>query len=74
MRLDEGGFSGKIEVSEMMGSELHLHMNVNGADVVAIIPTVGLDVQDYSIGTTVNFSFSPDLMHLFDSESTDNLL
>ena len=74
MQLDEGGFSGKIEVSEMMGSELHLHMNVNGADVVAIIPTVGLDVQAYSIGSTVNFSFKPELMHLFDTDSSDNLL
>ena len=74
MQLDEGGFSGKIEVSEMMGSELHLHMDVNGTDVVAIIPTMGIDVRAYSIGTTVNFSFNPDLMHLFDTESTDNLI
>ena len=74
MQLAEGGFSGKIEVSEMMGSELHLHMDVNGADVVAIIPTVGLDVQAYSIGATVNFSFAPDLMNLFDTRSTNNLL
>ena len=74
MQLDDGGFSGKIEVSEMMGSELHLHMNVNGADVVAIIPTVGLDVQAYSIGSTVNFSFKPELMHLFDTDSSDNLI
>ena len=74
MQLDEGGFSGKIEVSEMMGSELHLHMNVSGTDVVAIIPTMGIDVREYSIGTTVNFSFDPDLMHLFDTESTNNLI
>ena len=74
MRVDQDGFSGKIEVSEMMGSELHLHLNVDGADVVAIIPTVGLDLSAYAIGKTMNFSFSPDLMHLFDPETTKNLI
>ena len=74
MKLDEGGYSGKIEVSEMMGSELHLHMNVQGSDVVAVIPTVGLDIEAHAIGKTCSFSFDPDLMHLFDAKSTDNLL
>ena len=74
MRIDQDGFSGKIEVSEMMGSELHLHLSVQDSDVVAIIPTVGLDLSDYAIGKTVTFSFSPDLMHLFDPETTDNLI
>ena len=27
-----------------------------------------------AIGKTVNFSFSPDLMHLFDPETTNNLI
>ena len=74
MRIDPDGFSGNVEVSEMMGSELHLHLSVKDADVVAIIPTVGLDLSQYAIGKTVRFSFSPDLMHLFDPETTDNLI
>jgi len=74
MRIDQDGFSGKIEVSEMMGSELHLHLSVGDSDVVAIIPTVGLDLSEYAIGKTINFSFSPDLMHLFDPETTNNLI
>ncbi len=74
MTLDEGGFTGKIEVSEMMGSELHLHMDVQGADVVAIIPTVGIDLEAHSIGKTVRFSFKPELMHIFDVNTGKNLL
>ncbi len=74
MTLDEGGFTGKIEVSEMMGSELHLHMDVQGADVVAIIPTVGIDLEAHSIGKTVRFSFKPELMHIFDVDTGKNLL
>ncbi len=73
MQLDEGGFTGKIDVSEMMGSELHLHMNVQGNDVVAVIPTAGLDVSAHSIGKSVNFSFNPALCHLF-GEDGNNLL
>ena len=74
MTLDDGGFTGKIEVSEMMGSELHLHMTVNGSDVVAIIPTVGIDLEAHSIGKTVRFSFKPELMHIFDTATGMNLL
>ncbi len=73
MQLDEGGFTGKIDVSEMMGSELHLHMNVQGNDVVAVIPTAGLDVAAHSIGKSVNFSFNPALCHLFGTDGK-NLL
>ena len=73
MQLDEGGFTGKIDVSEMMGSELHLHMNVQGNDVVAVIPTAGLDVTAHSIGKNVNFSFNPALCHLFGADG-NNLL
>ena len=74
MQIDENGFSGNIEVSEMMGSELHLHMSVGSSDVVAIIPTIGLNLKNYSIGKTIHFSFSPDLMHLFDPDTTENLI
>ena len=74
MQIDENGFCGSIEVSEMMGSELHLHLSVAGSDIVAIIPTIGLNLSDYAIGKTIHFSFSPDLMHLFDPETTENLI
>ena len=71
---DMEGFTGKVDVSEMMGSELHLHLNVRGTDVVAVIPTVGLDLEAHSTGKTVAFSFDPSLMHLFDAETGDNLI
>ncbi len=74
MTIDQGDFTGVIDVSEMMGSELHLHLSVGGTDIVAIVPTVGLDVAAHSIGKTVRFTFRPDLMHLFDTESELNLL
>ncbi len=74
IQLAEGGFVGRVDVSEMMGSELHLHMNTNGVDVVAVIPTAGLDLDKIHAGEEIAFSFQPELMHIFDAESTNNLI
>ena len=67
-------FSAKIDVSEMMGSEMHLHMTVADRDVVAVIPTAGLDLDSVRTGADVGFDFDPSLMHLFDKETEQNLL
>ncbi len=74
IRQDANGFEGFIDVSEMMGSELHLHMDVQGNDIVAIIPTAGLDISSLAGGKSVNFSFDPSLIHLFDPETEMNLI
>ena len=73
--LGEGGLTGKVEVTEMMGSSLHLHTNCQGDEIVMIVSTVGLD-QGLINGTTtsVNFSFPADLLQLFDKESGNNLV
>ena len=67
-------FSAKIDVSEMMGSEMHLHLTVADRDVVAVIPTAGLDLDSVRTGAEVSFDFDPSLMHLFDKETEQNLL
>ncbi len=70
----EEGFSGVIEVSEMMGSEVHLHINLNGDDIVAVIPTADLDLDLVAVGKKLTFSFNPRLIHIFDQESGENLI
>ena len=72
--LGDSGIDGKIDVSEMMGSELHLHMNAGGQDVVAVVPTTELEGKDVSNGSSVKFTFSAKLLHLFDKETELNLL
>ena len=74
MRLDEDGFPCAIRVSEMMGSEIHLQMEVHGLPVMAVIPTREVDVEALSAGKTARFSFDPEMMHLFDAETTGSLL
>ena len=70
----DDGFTGKIEVSEMMGSEVHLHINLNGEDIVAVIPTANLDLDKVSLGKEFTFNFNPSLIHVFDAESENNLI
>ena len=53
-----------IEVSELMGSELHLHLAANGQDVVAVIPTANIDPMAYARHTAVKFGFDAKLVCL----------
>ncbi|MDO4407627.1 MAG: sn-glycerol-3-phosphate ABC transporter ATP-binding protein UgpC [Eubacteriales bacterium] len=73
IRIDEGDLKGEIEVSEMLGSEVDLHVNCEGDDVVMVLQTADLDM-DVSAGKTVNFTTQPRLIQLFDKESGNNLL
>ena len=68
------GFPAHIDVSEMMGSEMHLHMNIEGQDIIGIIPTAGLDLETVKNGSEVHFTFDPALVHLFDPETELNLI
>ena len=66
--------SGKVDVSEMMGSAVHLHISACGTDTIIIVPTAELeDANAYSIGSPVSFTFSGSTAHLFDSETGLNL-
>lgn len=71
--IGEGELKAKIEVSEMLGSEVNLHADCQGDEVVMVIPTVDLDV-DVSMGATVNFTTQPRLIQLFDKATSNNLI
>ena len=66
-----------VEISEMMGSEAHVHVKVNEKDVIVRVQILGLD-EDISkaISTSgeVSFTFAPEVMHLFDKETGLSLL
>ena len=67
----------KVDVSEMMGSEVYLHVNAVGKDVVMRIPTTDLPAEHRAgipYGTEINFTFRPELIHLFDPETEKNLM
>ena len=69
----EGELKALIEVSEMLGTEVNLHIRSNEDEVVMVIPTVDLDV-DVSMGKTINFTTQPRLIQLFDKATGNNLI
>ena len=71
--LDDDGLSGRVEVSEMLGSEFNLHVDCDGDDVIVVLPTVGLK-QDVSQGAKIEFTTTPDLIQLFDKETGNNFI
>ena len=69
----DGELEATIEVSEMLGSEYNLHARSGDDEVVMVIPTVGLDT-DVSMGSVVRFGTDPELIQLFDKETSNNLI
>ena len=67
-----------LEVNEMMGSELHLHVRTDdGTKLIVRVPTVNLDRaarQNLIAGAKLRVTSEGKVMHFFDPETTDNLL
>ncbi|MCE5187757.1 MAG: sn-glycerol-3-phosphate ABC transporter ATP-binding protein UgpC [Eubacteriales bacterium] len=66
-----------VDVSEMMGSELYVHVNAVGRDCVLRIATVDLPPENrvgFKFGDQLHFTLDGALAHLFDPETSQNLL
>ena len=70
--VSDSGVAATVEVSEMMGSSVHLHVNADGHDVIIIVPTVDM-TGNYEMGDTVHFSFAGKVAHVFSKETEKNL-
>ena len=74
----ESAVTGVIEVNEMMGSELHIHVKAaDGTKYIARTQTINMDKADraaVSRGNEVRLTFSGKAMHFFDPETEKNLL
>lgn len=67
---------GTVDVAEMMGSAVHLHVNACGSDTIVILQTLDLQGAGHaipSIGDTLNFTFQGNVAHLFDRDTGRNL-
>jgi len=74
--LAENGVAAKIDVSEMMGSTVHLHVNADGKDVVIVVSTMNMtaaEVSALSMGAFVKFAFGGNVCHVFSKETGINL-
>ena len=72
LMLCENGIKAKVDVSELMGSSVHLHVNAAGRDVIVIVPTNG-EVASFPMGTEVNLTFGGNVAHVFSKETEKNL-
>ena len=66
------GIKGKVDVSELMGSSVHLHVSAGGKDVVVIVPTNG-NAAHFPMGSEVNMIFGGNVAHVFSKETEQNL-
>jgi len=72
---EKDALSAKVEISEMMGSEVHLHLAVHKQDVVMKVSTVDLEKYYQKTGdkTKIAFRFPAALIHLFSAANERNL-
>ena len=75
IELTAEGIDAKVDVSEMMGSSVHLHVTALGQDVVVVVSTMnmtGAEVAALSMGSKVNFSFPGHCCHVFSKDTEIN--
>ena len=76
IELGSNGIDAKVDVSEMMGSSVHLHVTAMGRDVVLVVSTMNMtaaEVSDLNTGASVKFNFAGHVCHLFSKETGINL-
>ena len=66
------GVRAKVDVSEMMGSSVHLHVTAEGRDVIIIVPTIEME-DNFRMGDEISFGFSGKVAHVFSKETEKNL-
>lgn len=71
MVLADKGIKAKVDVSELMGTSVHLHVTALGRDVIAIVPTEGRKVE--LAGQEIHLTFSGNVANLFSKEDEKNL-
>ena len=80
MKIADSGSAGipaVVDVNEMLGSEIHAHLNCADKSIIVRIPTTDLPEEHhrgFAPGTALKVQFQPELIHLFDPETERNLL
>ena len=71
--LADKGVPAKVDVSEMMGSSVHLHVSAEGKDVIIIVPTTEMLSDAFKMGQELHFTFNGSVAHVFSKETEKNL-
>ena len=74
--LESEGVDAVVDVSELMGSSVHLHVTAMDRDVVLVVSTMnmtGAEVSALTTGAAVKFNFPGHCCHVFNKETGINL-
>ena len=76
MSLVDDGVASTVEVSELMGSSVHLHMNVAGKDIIVIVSTMNMTAEEVAAlkaGAPVKVGYPGNVCHVFSKATHINL-
>ncbi|MBR4098470.1 MAG: ATP-binding cassette domain-containing protein, partial [Clostridium sp.] len=68
------GIPATVDVSEMMGSEFHLHASVGEKDIIVIVPTMdasGNHRAPFAQGNTLSLTFGGNVCHVFGADGSN---
>ena len=72
----ENMLTGTVDVTEMMGSQIHLHVNTCGKTCIFIVQTMsmhGKENSNFFLGEQISYTFGGNVVHLFNRETGENL-
>ena len=74
--LEGNGIDGTVDVSELMGSSVHLHVTSMGRDVVMVVSTMNMSAAEVAAlahGNGIKYNFPGHVCHVFSKETGLNL-
>ena len=72
-----GALEATVDVTELMGSTIHMHVNVAGKDAIVILPTIDLSTEQktsFNYGSKISVTFGGNVVHMFSKENEKSLL
>ena len=70
---DDTGIDAVIDVAEMMGSEMHLHLNASGEEIIVVVPTFNIDIEEMTSGKRLKLKLQTEAMALFDPSTEESI-
>ena len=74
---DKAAIAATVDVTELMGSTIHMHVNVSGKDGIIILPTIDLSSEQkngFSYGAKINVTFGGNVVHMFSKATEKSLI
>ena len=74
---EKSGIAATVDVTELMGSTIHMHVNIAGKDAIVILPTIDLSTEQktsFGYGSQIHVTFGGNVVHLFNKETEKSLL